>query len=120
MVTVGEAKQIAKDWIEAQAPNIPNFRGAFLTGSINWKTETDPLPSASDVDLKIVVDIDPKDPIFELSRRALYSAQMSCSFDMPGFEKTYKSEELQKDLAIKAYDGLIHAYPEIAKQEEGI
>ncbi len=65
MITVREAKHIAKDWVEAEAPNIPNFRGAFLTGSINWKNDDDPLPPASDVDLKVVVDRDPDDPIFE-------------------------------------------------------
>jgi len=65
MITIGEAKQIAKDWVEAEAPNIPNFQGAFLVGSINWKNEDEPLPAASDVDLKVVVDIAPRDPIFE-------------------------------------------------------
>jgi hypothetical protein len=69
MITVREAKQIAKDWVEAESPNIPNFWGAFLTGSILWKNEADPLPSASDVDLKILVDIDPQDLIFERTLR---------------------------------------------------
>jgi hypothetical protein len=65
MITVREAKRIAKDWVEAEAPSIPNFRGAFLVGSILWKNDDDPLPAASDVDLKVVVDIDPHDPIFD-------------------------------------------------------
>jgi len=65
MITVREAKRIAKDWVEAESTSIPNFRGAFLTGSINWKNDEDPLPPASDVDLKVIVDIDSHDPIFE-------------------------------------------------------
>ena len=65
MITVREAKRIAQDWVETKTPSIPNFRGAFLTGSINWKNDDEPLPPASDVDLKIVVDIDPQDQIFE-------------------------------------------------------
>ena len=64
MITVREAKQIAKDWVEAEAPNIPDFRGAFLTGSILWKKDDDPFPPSSDVDLKLIVDLDPNDPIF--------------------------------------------------------
>jgi hypothetical protein len=58
MITVGEAKQIAKDWVEAEAPNIPNFHGAFLNGSILWKKNDEPLPLTSDVDIAILVDID--------------------------------------------------------------
>ena len=64
MITVREAKQIAKEWVEAEAPNIPNFRGAFLTGSLLWKKEHDLFPPSSDVDLKLIVDLDPDDPIF--------------------------------------------------------
>ena len=30
MITVREAKRIAQEWVEAEAPNIPQFRGAFL------------------------------------------------------------------------------------------
>ena len=59
MITVGEAKQIAQEWVEAEVPNIPNFQGAFLIGSILWKDDDDPFPPASDVDVRIVVDIDP-------------------------------------------------------------
>jgi hypothetical protein len=59
MTTVREARQIAKDWVDAQAPNIPNYYGAFLIGSILWKDDDDPFPPASDVDIRIVLDIDP-------------------------------------------------------------
>jgi hypothetical protein len=59
MITVRETKRIAKDWVEAEAPNIPNFRGAFLIGSILWKNGNEPQPKTSDVVVRIVVDIDP-------------------------------------------------------------
>ncbi len=58
--------------------------------------------------------LDPQDPVFELSRRALYWAQVSSSFDLPGFERIYKSEDLHQDLARKALDGLVHACPGLA------
>ena len=40
MITVREAKRIAKDWVEAEAPNIPHFRGAFLMDRSSGKTMT--------------------------------------------------------------------------------
>jgi hypothetical protein len=58
MITVGEAIRIAKEWVEAEAHNIPNFRGAFLIGSIIWKDDDNPHPAISDIDLKILLDID--------------------------------------------------------------
>lgn len=58
MTTVQEAKRIAKDWVEVEAPNIPNFRGAFLSGSVIWKDDDEPQPVTSDVDVKILVYID--------------------------------------------------------------
>jgi len=65
MVTIREAKRIAQDWVETEAASIPNFRGAFLTGSINWKKDDDPFPSVSDVDLKTLVDNDDPDSLNE-------------------------------------------------------
>lgn len=65
MITVRGAKRIAKDWVEAQAPIIPNFRAAFLNGSILWKNDDEPQPNTSDVDLKIVMDVDDPEWIHE-------------------------------------------------------
>jgi len=58
MITVGQAKRIAQEWVEAEAPNIPNFRGAVLMGSILWKDDDTLHPATSDVDVKILLDID--------------------------------------------------------------
>jgi hypothetical protein len=69
MITVGEAKRIAKDWVEAEANNIPNFQGAFLSGSVIWKNNDDQFPTASDLDIKILVEFKPGDPIFERDLR---------------------------------------------------
>jgi len=55
--------------------------------------------------------LDRKDPAFELSRRALYQAQLECSFEMPGFEKTYDSSDIHDGLAEAAIKGLIDAIP---------
>ena len=65
MIKVSEAKRIAKDWVEAEAPNIPNFRAAFLNGSILWKDDHELQPETSDVDLKILMDVDEPEWIHE-------------------------------------------------------
>ncbi len=62
-----------------------------------------------------LLSLDRADPVFELSRRALHAAQMSCSFEFPGFEKTYASAELQDGLAEMAFEGLVNMVPGLAK-----
>lgn len=58
--------------------------------------------------------LQPDDPAFELSRRAMHAAQISCSFEMSGFERTYKSAMPQDELAEKALQGLFSAFPALA------
>lgn len=58
-MTVSEAKTIIQQWAHAAAVHLPGFCGAFYHGSINWMNDTDQLPSASDIDI-IVVLSDPK------------------------------------------------------------
>jgi hypothetical protein len=65
MIAVGEAKRIAKEWVEAEAPNISNFQGAFLVGSLNFRKQDEPLPPTSDVDVRIVVDFDNRELIYK-------------------------------------------------------
>ena len=65
MTTVREAKQIAKEWVKTQAPNIPNFKGAFLIGSILWKNDDEPFHPASDVDVRILVDFEDRELIYK-------------------------------------------------------
>ena len=41
MITIREAKQIAKDWVEAEAPNITSFRGSQKTRlTLSYEQET--------------------------------------------------------------------------------
>lgn len=46
-----------------------------------------------------LLSIQPDDPEFERARRAFYTAQLETSFELPGFERTYKSSELQPENA---------------------
>lgn len=53
---VGEAKQIARDWVMQEVAREPAVRGAFFAGSTNWKADDEVLPLSSDVDVKLIVD----------------------------------------------------------------
>jgi len=53
---VKQAKEIARMWVEEEGIKLPGFYGAFYHGSINWLSEKDYLPSASDVDVMVVLD----------------------------------------------------------------
>lgn len=55
--------------------------------------------------------LDPGDPVFELSRRALRHAQRDSSFDLSGFEKTFPGVDLEEELAQRALEGLRRFFP---------
>ena len=55
-MTVGEAKAVAKEWIEEKATEYPDFHGAYAVGSIVHMDDDDPFPSTSDVDLRLILD----------------------------------------------------------------
>jgi hypothetical protein len=55
---VREVRQLAREWMEAQASNLPTCRGAILAGSINWMSMTDLWPPTSDVDVWGLLDVD--------------------------------------------------------------
>jgi hypothetical protein len=59
IVLVHQAKDIARQWVEENASQIPGFAGAFFHGSINWLAGDDVLPPTSDLDLMVVVDDPP-------------------------------------------------------------
>jgi hypothetical protein len=65
--------------------------------------------------LSELLDMDLADPAFELSKRALYAAQAACSFTLKGFERTYKNDSLQEELAEKAVFELTRVIPLIKK-----
>lgn len=56
-MTVGQAKNIARLWVEQHKGEIERFAGVFFTGSINFKLE-DVLweKESSDVDIHILID----------------------------------------------------------------
>lgn len=52
---VGEARRLARAWIDDRARGLSGFEGAFLTGSAIWTPDDAPLPPTSDVDVMIVL-----------------------------------------------------------------
>jgi hypothetical protein len=56
-MTVGEAKDIARQWVEEQKGEIERFHGAFFAGSINFKSEDELWEEkTSDVDIHVLID----------------------------------------------------------------
>jgi hypothetical protein len=53
---VGEAKQIAKDWVAERAREMPLFAGAFFQGSITRMGDEEEMPPRSDVDVIVMVN----------------------------------------------------------------
>jgi hypothetical protein len=53
---VRQAKEIARQWVAAQAAHLPGFRGAFFHGSINDLPAEAALPANSDVDVMVVLE----------------------------------------------------------------
>ncbi len=53
---VGEAKSLARAWVDDQAQALPGFEGAFLTGSAIWRADDSPLLPTSDIDVTVVLD----------------------------------------------------------------
>ena len=54
-VRVGDAKSIARRWVEDEAAGSPGFVGAYLAGSVLDLPDDAPLPETSDLDVNVVV-----------------------------------------------------------------
>ena len=98
MITVREAKHIAQDWVEAEAPKIPKFRGAFLIGSLNFRNEEESLPPTSDVDVRIVVDIEDPELIYEQGLEQQILTVQGITLDV-GFDPIQYFSQAEKVLA---------------------
>jgi len=61
-VNVGKAKSLARQWVIDEASRLPGFAGAYTAGSVNWCSDELPQPASSDVDVKVVLDVDPLPP----------------------------------------------------------
>jgi len=68
MITVAEAKGIALEWIESNAPDIRGLIGAVIGGSVNFMKDDDPWPKSSDLDIWILVDETEGDVTFALDK----------------------------------------------------
>ena len=53
---VREVKEIARQWVQEEAVNLPGFYGAFFIGSINWMDDDAAFPLTSDVDIMIALE----------------------------------------------------------------
>lgn len=53
---IGEAKTIARAWVNAELAGKPGFRGAFFHGSVNWLEDEAELPPTSDLDVMAVFE----------------------------------------------------------------
>jgi hypothetical protein len=60
--------------------------------------------------IEMLLDLNPEDNIFNISKHALHEAQLEAGFRMPGFEKINDSSELHLDLAQIAVDRLYQEY----------
>lgn len=58
---MAQAKTVARDWVSAEAGQIPGFAGAFFHGSINWLRDDEIIAPSSDVDIMVVIDGSPPD-----------------------------------------------------------
>lgn len=52
-----DARTVARRWVEEEASSRPGFFGAYLAGSITALPDDATLPDASDVDIKVVLDL---------------------------------------------------------------
>ena len=105
MTTIRDAKRIALDWVEAEAPKIPHFRGAFLLGSVIWKDDDTPQPATSDVDIQVVVDIDKPEAIKEHGLRQKYRSFMGITLETSysPFQRFSSPESVLADFGYAAH-----------------
>lgn len=65
MITAGEARRAAEDWLRGESPKYPELVGAVLAGSTGRRDPATPHPPGSDVDLFLYVDAEVPSDIFE-------------------------------------------------------
>jgi hypothetical protein len=53
-VTVGDAIEEARTWLETQRDGIPGYRGAYVAGSLARLPGESPMPPGSDVDVMVI------------------------------------------------------------------
>lgn len=65
-MTVGEAKELAREWAVQRAKELPGIAGAYLFGSICLRRDEDPFPYTSDVDIRMAVEGNGHDVLTEV------------------------------------------------------
>lgn len=56
VMRVDKAKEIAKEWVQAEGSRTPGFAGAFFHGSVNWLPDEGMLDPSSDLDIMLVIE----------------------------------------------------------------
>src|SRR5918993_3343721 len=56
LMTVSQAKQTARAWVEANAEKWPGLRAAHLVGGITALPDEAPFPATKDVDMHLIFD----------------------------------------------------------------
>jgi hypothetical protein len=54
-MTVGHAREVARQRVREEALRIAGLQGAYLAGSTNWLPDDAPLPATSDLDVNLVL-----------------------------------------------------------------
>ena len=55
VMTVKQAGESARQWMDEEASRIPEFRGAYTAGSTNWLADDAEMSPASDLDIMVVL-----------------------------------------------------------------
>jgi hypothetical protein len=53
---IGNARVIARQWVEGEAASVPGYCGALFHGSVVGRTDHEELPAGSDLDLLVLID----------------------------------------------------------------
>ncbi|MHB0877515.1 MAG: hypothetical protein ACYC5O_15870, partial [Anaerolineae bacterium] len=52
---VGQAKDVARQWVVGEGTKTPGFHAAYFAGSANWLPDDASLPATSDLDVNVIV-----------------------------------------------------------------
>ncbi|MFA6100495.1 MAG: hypothetical protein WC750_06545 [Patescibacteria group bacterium] len=114
MITVGQAREAARDWISIHVKYEPGFRGAYFIGSTVGLPDEVELATGSDLDVAIVADN--ADPLLKPGKLLHHDALLEISlFPWSWFESVdqilssyHLAAGLQQDTIIEDPSGALH------------
>lgn len=90
---IHDAKQLVREWVDAEASRLPGFAGAYFAGSAMWRRDDEELPAASDVDVWFVLGDDA--PASKLGKFAYRGVLLDVSYTT--FGQLGSADELLAD-----------------------